>query len=76
MILTIFLNFVAMATAYSLIINKYYILGFSEKIAPLIYIGAAYTSSGKMVEPHLKLGQYSDFVKMSQFPCHGNSSFT
>ena len=25
-------------------------LVFSEKIAPFIYIGAAYTSSGKMVE--------------------------
>ena len=52
MILTIFLNFVAMATGYSLIINKYYILSFyiSEKIASFIYIGAAYTTSGKMVE--------------------------
>ena len=53
MILTKFLNFVTMAMTdliNKIKINKYNIYNFSEKIVPFIYIGNAYTPSGKIVE--------------------------
>ena len=50
MILPVFLNFVAMATAYLSKISKYKISYSSKKVVPLIYISTAYISSVKIVE--------------------------
>ena len=77
MILTIFLNFVAMVTAYSFDNQQILYSWFLVKRLPLLFINVLHTHHlVKWLKPHVKLGQYSDFVKMSQFRCHGNVSFT